>query len=195
MPTHRNMSRQTRRLGNVVSPLTRAEIKHATALAVEHLKPEVVWNGHSRYRVLGAELSLTRPREKNAPVSRRIEVLIIDYLGRRQLRVGLERGRVVEVRPLEGQAAYAPDEIAEATSIARTAPALRTIARRKGVFVSPFAPGGSDPATRRVGLHFVQARGKALALLLASAHIDLVEQRLIDYVIHPAGKLAGGAAT
>src|SRR5262245_58278589 len=111
MRFNRNMSRQTRKLAGVVSPLTREEIRRATVLAVEHLRPELVRNGESRYRVLGVELSLTRPREKNRPMSRQVEVLIIDYLGRRQLRVGIERGRVVEVRALEGQPAYAPDEI------------------------------------------------------------------------------------
>lgn len=184
-----NMSLETRRLGRAIAPLTRAEIKRGVAAAVEYLTPELTRDGQSRYRVLGAELSLTRPSEKDMPVRRRIEVLIVDYLGRRQVRIALERGRVVEVRPLEGQPAYAADEVAEATSLARGIPALRAIARRRGVFASPFVPGSCDPATRRVGLRFVQSRGKAPAIVLAAAEVDLIERRLMVYEVYPAGEL------
>jgi hypothetical protein len=172
-----------------LAPLKGAEAKRAVAAALAYLEPELSYDGQSRYRVLGAELSLTRPRGKDTPVRREVEVLVVDYLGRRQVKLLVERERVVEVRDLEGQAAFAPEEISEATAIAAQVPQLKAIAGCRGVFSSAFAPGRCDVGTRRIGLRFVLERQDEPALLLVSAEADLVEQRLIAHEISPAGKL------
>jgi hypothetical protein len=107
------------------------------------------------------------------------------------VRVIVEKERVVEVRELEGQPAFAADEIEEAKTLATEVPALRTIARRRNVFVSPFAPGSAEPGARRVGLYFVLSRDAAPAVQLASAVVDLVEERVTEHEIGPAGELVG----
>lgn len=175
-----------------LAPLNASEARRAIAAARRYLEPELTHEGQSRYRVLGAELSLTRPRDKDALVRRDIEVLVVDYLGRRQVRVVVERGRVVEVRELTGPAAFSADEIAEAEAIALEVPRLKAIASRESVFSSPFAAGGCDVRSRRIGLRFMLARPDRPALPLASAEVDLIEQRLVSYDVNAAGELVAG---
>ena len=93
-----HISPQTRRIAKAVAPLSAADAKRAIVRATAYLRPELTRGGHSRFRVLGAELSLTRSDSKTAPVRRQIEVLIVDYLNRRHLRVAIEGSRVAEVR-------------------------------------------------------------------------------------------------
>ena len=86
----------------ILAPLTQPESDNAIAVAEAHIKPQLLHDGESRFRVLGAELYLTRALNKNEPTRREVEVLVIDYLGRQQLAVVVERDQVVEVRELEG---------------------------------------------------------------------------------------------
>jgi hypothetical protein len=192
MSSRPTTSRETRRIAEILRPLGAGESKRAIATAVAYLKPELNRDGVSRFRVLGAELQVTRPRDKSArrPV-RQVEVLVVDYLNARQVRVVVENGQVVEVRDLEGQPAFEQGEIEEATKLATEVPALRTIARRRNVFVSSFASGGSEPGSRRMGLYFVLSRGGAPAVPLATAVVDLVEERVLEHEIRPAGEVVG----
>lgn len=184
-------SRQTRRMAAILTPLRAAESRRAIAVARAYLEPELTREGEQRFRVLGAELAITRPRAKRTPLVRRVDVLVVDYLNRRHLRLVVEKEQVVEVRELEGQPAFAPEEIDEAKSIASEAPGLRVLVGRRNVFVSPFMPGSCEPGARRIGLHFVLSRSGAPAIHVATAVVDLVEQRLIEYEVRPAGEVVG----
>ena len=79
-------------------------------------------DGTSRFRVLGAELAITRPKSRDVIPRRQIEVMVIDYLNRRH---------VVEVRTLDYQPAISSDEIIEATQLAAAVPGLRKLVRQR----------------------------------------------------------------
>ena len=73
-----HVSPQTRRIAKAVAPLSAADAKRAIVRATAYLRPELTRGGHARFRVLGAELNLTRSDSKTAPVRRQIEVLIVE---------------------------------------------------------------------------------------------------------------------
>jgi hypothetical protein len=183
-----NMSSQTRKLATVLRPLGRTEAKRAIETAVEHLRPELVRDGQSRFRALGAQLYVTRPRAKGNPI-RLVEVRVIDYVNRRHLRVVIYGGRVLEVRPLYWQSAFSAEEIAEARAIVARDQRSRSIVRQRGAFSDPFSPGGHAPGERRIGLRYL-VRRKTVAVLLAEVEVDLIEQRVT--ATH-AAESSGGA--
>lgn len=168
-----------RKLTKVLKPLTQTEATRAIKVAIHYLEPELVRDGISRFRVLGAELAITRPKSPQVIPTRQIEVIVIDYLNRRHLRVVVEQGRVVEVRTLDYQPAVSSDEVEEAAQLAATVPELRKLAARKGVFVSPYAPGRREPGERRIGLYYLSSGQRGLAAILAAVEVDLVEQRVL----------------
>jgi hypothetical protein len=172
-----NMSPQTRKLGEILRPLTRAEAKRASSAAVAYLRPELTRDGHSRFRALGAQLYVTKPAAKGA-FGRLVEVLAVDYLNRRHVRVVVDGNRVVEVRELDWQPAFSAEELAEADTIVARDPRLRNIVRRRGVFASAFSPGGSGPGTRRIGLRYLRPQ-KTGAVIVAELEVDLAEQELV----------------
>ena len=185
-----------RGLKRALKPLAPAEAARAIKVAVHYLEPELVRDGISRFRVLGAELAITRPKIPKVVPKRQIEIMVIDYLNRRHLRVVVEQGRVVEVRNLDYQPAVSRDEVAEAAQLAATVPELRKLAGRKGVFVSPYAPGRRDPGERRIGLYYLSTRQDGLAAILAAAEVDLVEQRVLAIRLPGEGSttpIEGGA--
>ena len=171
-----NMSPQTRKLAMVLKPLGRAEARRAIETAVEHLRPGLTRDGQSRFRALGAQLYVTRPTAKGKP-TRLVDVRVVDYLNRRHLRVVIAGSRVVEVRELDWQPAFSPEEIAEAEALVARDQRLRTIVRRRGVFSSPFSPGGNAPGERRIGLRYL-VRRRTVAALVAEIEVDLIERRL-----------------
>jgi hypothetical protein len=173
------MSSRARKLAAVLRPLGRAEAARAAKAAVEYLTPELVRDGISRFRVFGAELAVTRPKSGDGIPRRQVEVLVIDYLNRRHVRVVLEDARVVQVHALDHQPAVGAEEVAEATELAAAVPALRKVARQRSVVVSPYAPGGSPPGERRVGLRFVSTDREGRATILAAAEVDLNERRVL----------------
>jgi hypothetical protein len=134
-------------------------------------------DGQSRFRVLGAQLYITRPTDKDA-VGRLIEVMVIDYLNRRHLRVVVSGSRVTEVRDLDWQPAFSAEEIAEAEAIVARDQRLKKHIGRSGVFASVFSVGGSTPGERRIGLRYLLSQ-KTAAQLIAEVEIDLVKQELI----------------
>lgn len=168
-----------RRLRKVLKPLARAEASRAMKAATDYLKPELRRDGLSRFRVLGAELAVSRPKNREVVPKRQIEVLVVDYLNRRHLRVVVEQGRVAEVRTLNHQPAIGSDEIAEAAELAAAVPGLKRLARKKGVFVSPYAPGRREPGGRSVGLYYLSTGRGGLAKVLGAVEVDLVEQRVL----------------
>lgn len=167
------------RLTKVLKPLAQTETRRAIKTAIDYLEPELVRDGISRYRVLGAELAITRPKSPGVIPKRQVEVIVIDYLNRRHLRVVIEQGRVAEVRTLDYQPAVSRDEIAEATQLAATVPELKKLAGRKDVFVSHYAPGQREPGERSIGLYYLSSKKNRRAAILATAEVDLVEQRVL----------------
>lgn len=182
-------STRPRKLKEVLKPLTQSEARRAIKVTLDHLQPELLRADVSRFRVLGTELSITRPKDREATPARRIEVLIVDYLNRRHVRSVVEDGRVLEARTLEHQPAVSSEEIAEARELAAADAGLKRLERRKGVFVSHFAPGSHEPGTRRIGLYYLRAGRNGQAEILATAEVDLFEQKTL------AVRLAGSGQT
>ena len=171
-------SRETNRLKKVLKPLGRTEAGRAIETAAEHLGPRLVRDGRSRYRALGAQLGITRGTGKGTP-ERRVEVFVIDYLNRRHFRVVVAGNRVAEVGELDWQPAFSAEEIEEAEAIVARDERLRTVVRRRGVFSSAFAPGGNAAGERKIGLRYL-VRRRGVAAVLATAEVDLVEQRVMN---------------
>jgi hypothetical protein len=169
----------TRRLSKVLKPLARAESTKAVKAVIRYLEPELVREGTSRFRVLGAELAITRPKSRETIPPRQIEVIVIDYLNRRHMRVVVEQEKVIEVRTLDYQPAFSSDEIQEASNLAAAVPELKKLARQKGVFVSPYAPGQRKPGERQIGLYYLSTGRDDLAAIIAAAEVDLVEQKVM----------------
>ena len=169
----------THRLTKVLKPLAQGENTRAVKVAIHYLEPELVRDGKSRFRVLGAELAITRPKSREVIPRRQIEVLVIDYLNRRHMRIVVEQGRVVEVRTLDYQPAVSSDEIAEAIKLAASVPGLRKLAGQRGVFVSSYAAGQREPGERCIGLYYLFTGRDGLAAVLAAAEVDLVKQKVL----------------
>jgi hypothetical protein len=173
-----NASRETKRLEKVLKPLGRTEATRAIETAVEYLGSGLVRGGQSRYRVLGAQLAITRGTDKGTP-ARLIEVFVIDYLNRRQFRVLVAGTRATEAGELDWQPAFSAEEIEEAEALVARDERLRTVVRRRGVEASAFAPGGNAAGERKLGLRYV-VRRKGIAAAVAIAEVDLVEQRVMN---------------
>jgi hypothetical protein len=171
-------SRETNRLKKVLKPLGRTEARQAIETAVEHLGPRLIRDGRSRYRTLGAQLGITRGTDKGTP-ARRIEVFVVDYLNRRHFRVIVTGNRIAEVGELDWQPAFSAEEIQEAEAIVARDERLRTVVRRGGLFSSTFAPGGNAAGVRKIGLRYL-VRRKGIAAVVATAEVDLVEQRVMN---------------
>ena len=180
----------TRKIANVLRPLGRAEATRAVKAAVSYLRPELVRDGTSRFRVLGAELALTRPKGRDGIPKRQVEVMVIDYLNRRHVRVVIEQEQVVQAHALDHQPAVSDDEISEAAELAAAVPELRRVARQRTVFLSPYAPGGAGAGERRVGLHYVSTGRDGRATIVAAAEVDLNEQRVLAVRLPGQGSTA-----
>ncbi len=167
------------KLASILRPLTRAEATKAERTAIRYLEPQLVRDGAARYRVLGSELHISRPMAASALPTRQVEVLVVDYLNRRHLRIVLEAEKVIQVRDLEHQPAVSSDEVAEAVELAAAVPELSKLAKRKSVFVSHFAPGRREPGERCIGLYYLAPGRDGRAGILAEAEVDLVEQRVV----------------
>jgi hypothetical protein len=162
----------------VLKPLSRAEATRAIKIATDYLKPELVRDTVSRFRVLGAELAITRPKSRDLVPRRQIQVIIVDYLNRRHVRVVVENGGVAEVRTLDYQPAVSAEEVQEASQLAAAVPELKRLTQQKGIFLSPYAAGSRAPGERRIGLYYLSTNRNGLAAIVAAAEVDLVEQRV-----------------
>ena len=174
------MSALTRGMVEALEPLDDAEADQAVSAAVEYLKPELVRDDVSHFRVLGAESAVFRHKDRDGPFIRAVEVMVADYLNRRHLRVVVEQGNVVEVRELDYQPALSADEIDEAGALAATVPEIEELSSRTDVFTSAFTPGASEPGQRSVGLYYLSTQNGDAASIVAVVELDLVEQRVLD---------------
>lgn len=135
-----------------------------------------------RLRVLGAELAVEKPRRGTIPV-RMVDVVIRDDTRRRALSVLVDgKGKVVRVEELDFQPGFQPDEIEEAHEIAARDRRVSAVARRRGAFVSVFAPAGHDDRGGRiVGLRYAVPAKRETIAHVASAVVDLSVGELVSF--------------
>jgi hypothetical protein len=175
------VSVHTRRHARLLAPLHKREEQRAIRAAVQRFNAELPDGQQARYRVLGAELLVEKPEVPSKPPNRFVEVLIVDYPGRRNLQFLVqERGQVARVATIEGQPPFHEEEIQEALRIAGSDPRVAAVRRRRGLFVSAHVPPRS-PATggRVIQLHYVLAV-KQRYESAASVLVDLSDRRVLS---------------
>jgi hypothetical protein len=173
------MSELTRRLAKVVLPLRQKEQLEAIKAAKAHIAKDL----SDHYRVLGAELRIDKPPDPKDTPLRMIGVMIIDYGNRRNYEVLVTgSGKVVRVVDLRGaQPPYTREEIEEARKIGEQDPRVARVAKRKGSFVSEFAPERAADNARRIGLRYaVVEKGRASGVV-ARGVVDLSARKLVEF--------------
>ena len=189
-----DMSRLTRRLEQALAPLEPAEEHQAIEAALAYVR-RAAGEQAPRLRALGAELRIEKPTEPQAVLPRLVRVLVADYAGRRILDVTVDRrGKVTQSTELPGfQPPFHPEEMSEASEIARRDERVARLARRRGVFISTFVPPPEEaPGTRLVGLRYVSSRAAQPAQLLASVVVDLAELQLVAFQAAQPAHTEGG---
>lgn len=174
------MSDLTASLKRVLAPLGTREERAAIRSAVEYFRNTQHGSGELRYRVLGAELRIEKPRLRESVPPRLVDVLIVDYGGKQTLRLTVDRTKkIVQSEALTFHPAFHPDELKEARAIAERAETFPRTARGRRVFVMTFVPDGPS-GHRRVGLHYLLRGDDAMPTPLAIAIVDLSQASLVS---------------
>lgn len=176
------MSDLTRKYRRVLAPLGKAEERRALRAAVGWMTAQAGNARDLRYRVLGAELRIEKPRRREEVPPRWIEVLIADYTHRRNLQVTIDsEGSVVEGGALAGlQPAFHADEVREAREIAERDPRVKRWAKAKRSFAGAFAPNADRENRRLVGLRYLAAEKEGQARPLGTVVVDLYGGEIVD---------------
>ena len=179
------MSDATKKMIPAIAPLKKKEERLAVEVAQRHLKGEL----SERYRIFPPELRIVKPGRQGAQVQRSIAVLVVDYGKGSTTEVLIDsRGKVLRSGVVEGfEPAFLIEEILEARNIAGGEPRVAKLVKGKRVFVSPFSPRHEAAQGRRqIGLHYVAARGRYGASLLADVVVDIAEGKLVQFEESPA---------
>jgi len=177
------MSPESKRIKALARPLTRAEERRATQVAMTALMGTAEGEGDRRLRVLWAELRIDKPARPRAVPSRRIAVVIVDYRGKRNVEVLVDtRGQVVGERSLGLSPPFAADEVKEARAIAEGDPRVARVTQAGASFDGAFTPGGQgDHRPRLVGLRYAVGRRGRPFELRAAVVVDLSGQAIASF--------------
>ena len=177
------MSDLTRTYKKVLAPLGKTEERRALRAAVEWMTAQAGNARDLRYRVLGAELRIEKPRRREEVPPRWIQVLIADYTNRRNLRVTVDsEGGVVEGGELGGlQPAFHADEVREAREIAEGDRRVKRWAKTKGAFAGAFAPVADRENRRLVGLRYLAAGKEDQSRPLGTVVVDLYGREIVGF--------------
>jgi hypothetical protein len=178
------MSDLTRRLRKVIAPLSKAEEHRILKSVTTHMTKNYKGETEARFRVLGIELSIDKPPKRESIPQRLIRVLVADYRNKQNLEFILDTiGKIVKAEKYTGfQPAFHEDEIREARTIAKRDSRLAHVAKRRGFFVSDFAPETvPENSFRIVGLSYYLLKAKDKSFQqLARVLVDLSEQRVVS---------------
>jgi hypothetical protein len=189
------MADRTRQLEQLLSPLGEAEERRAVSAAIDWTTAQAGGARDLRYRVLGANLRIEKPRRREEMPPRWIRVLIADYTHRRNLEVTVDgAGAVVEGGELAGlQPAFHRDEVREARQIAERDPIVARWARAERSFAGAFAPNADRENRRLVGLRYLAAlaaEDQGQSTPLGTVVVDLYGGTVVDIKDYTT---AGGA--
>jgi hypothetical protein len=182
-------SPHARQLREVVAPLEKEEERRAMAAAVAQLeRPQ-----ERRFRVLGAELLVEKPRQPDALPERRIDVIVVDYDGRQILEVLVDaNGEVVGREQLGYQPAFDPDEVDEADAIAKQDPRVARLTQQPEVLVSTFVPVvDAELGVRLVGLRYAIVESDEVRFL-ADVGVDLCARAVVEFEAMGTAGESGG---
>ena len=168
------------KLGKLLSPVTKTEARQAIKTVEATLKKAASKDGPS-FAILWAALSMEGASKRGEKPRRLIEVVAVDYAGRRNLRYLIDaKGNVAEVGDLLYRPPFSDEEMREARTIAESDARVARIAKVRKSFVSEFGPDddGSRGA-RLVGLRYA-APVKGGFELLARVVVDVSSGRLVS---------------
>jgi Cu2+-containing amine oxidase len=177
------MSDLTRQMRKVIAPLSKAEERRILKSVTTHMTKNYGGGTKARFRVLDMELSINKPAKRESIPQRLIRVLVADYRNKQNLEFVLDaRGKIIKADKYVGlQPAFHKDEIREARTIVNRDSSLAHVAKRRGVFVSDFAPETSpENGSRIVGLSYVLKAKDNIFQQLARVLVDLSEQKILS---------------
>jgi Cu2+-containing amine oxidase len=138
----------------------------------------------ARFRVLEIELSIDKPPRREAIPQRLIRVLVADYRNKQNLEFVLDtQGKIIRLEEYRGlQPAFHKDEIKEARAIAKRDTRLAHVTKRRGVFISDFAPETvQENSFRIVGLSYYLLKTRDNVFQqLARVLVNLPEQKVVS---------------
>jgi hypothetical protein len=177
------MSDLTKSIRKVIAPLSKAEehriIKSVTTHMIKNYGGEATT---ARFRVLEIELSIDKPSNPKSIPQRLIRVLVADYRNKQNLEFVLDsQAKIIRLEEYRGlQPAFHKDEIKEARTIAKRHGRLAHVTKRRGVFISDFAPEtAQENSFRIVGLRYVLKAKDNVFQQLARVLVDLSEQKVV----------------
>ena len=178
------MSDLTRSLRKVIAPLSKAEEHRIMKSVTTHMTKNYRGEAAARFRILEIQLSIDKPSNPKSIPQRLIRVLVADYRNKQNLEFVLDtQGKIIRLEEYRGlQPAFHKDEIKEAQAIAKRDGRLAHIAKRRGVFVSDFAPETvQENSFRIVGLRYVSKAKDNVFQQLARVLVDLSEQKVASF--------------
>jgi hypothetical protein len=184
------MSELTRRLHKVIAPLSKAEEHRIVKSVTAHMIKNYGGGTEARFRLLGIELSIDKPPKRESIPQRLVRVLVADYRNKQNLEFILDTiGKIIKAEKYVGlQPVFHEDEIKEARTIAKRDSRLAHIAKRRGFFVSDFAPETiPENSFRIVGLSYVLKAKDNSFQQLARVLVDLSEQKVVSLESTEAG--------
>jgi len=172
----------TKRLAEVIVPLSRDEERRAIEAALANVSGE-------RLHVYGAELRIDK-RRSSLPV-RQITVLLADLAGYLPYEVVVDtRGEVIEANDRPDLVPPLSDtEVGDALALARSVPEIVELGERWGVSPAAFYPSGHHdepdaPRRRRVGFHFLEISDETAVRPIASIVVDLTRGEVETVTFH-----------
>lgn len=176
------MSDLTRQIRKVIAPLSKAEEHRIIKSVATYMTKNYGGGTKARFRVLEMELSINKPPKRESLPQRLIRVLVTDYRNKQNLEFVLDsRGKIIRLEEYRSlQPAFHKDEIREAQTIAKRDSRLAHVTKRRGVFISDFAPETSpENGFRIVGLSYVLKAKDNVFQQLARVLVDLSEQKVV----------------
>jgi hypothetical protein len=172
----------TKRLAEVIAPLSPDEERRAIQAALENVQGE-------RLHVYGAELRIDK-RRASVP-ARLISVFLADLAGYMPYEVVVDAdGEIVEANEQPDRVPpFSQSEIGDALALARTVPEVVELGERWGVSSAVFYPTGHDDRgaarRRRVGFHFLDISDETAVTPIASIVVDLTAGEVESVNFHP----------
>lgn len=177
------MSDLTRSIRKVIAPLSKAEEHRIIQSVTTHMTKNYGGEAAARFRVLEIQLSIDKPPNPKSIPQRLIRVLVADYRNKQNLEFVLDtHGKIIRLEEYRGlQPAFHKDEIKEARAIAKRDSRLAHVTKRRGVFISDFAPEtAQENSFRIVGLSYVSKAKDNVFQQLARVLVDLSEQKVVS---------------
>lgn len=175
------MATRDDRFRKAVAPLGKREERRAVVAAVSHFESTIATRSEPRFRVVGAELTMEKPRSPRGVPTRVVTVVVAHYDAREALSIQVDAaGRVVSSQALDFQPAFHAEEVAEARALVEQDAALRRSASGKSSFVHVFGPHRDRRRGRLIGLQYLRTLRGDRVESVARAVVDLDRAQVVS---------------